>query len=228
MDPGEIMIASTDGIHQVTVLLDETPIKITEGFGGWEVVTRPRKKGLTEWKGRNPFGATIAILFDGWATGQNDSPEDQEPKIRELVWMALPKDQIKAVQEEPPVVKITGQALPYPMSTTEWIINNIEFGDKTIWMMLGAEKQEGVTAARVRQDVVLTLIEYVNPDRAVVTGANKGLSPKPTAPYHVKKGDTLKKLAITWYGDANMAQTIADVNNIRDTKKLPKLIKHIP
>jgi hypothetical protein len=72
------------------------------------------------------------------------------------------------------------------------------------------------------------MTEFVDPDRIVIVGVTVGLSPKPRAPYEVKYGDTLVKLAVKWYGDPNMASAIADANNIRDTKKLPKFIRHIP
>jgi LysM repeat protein len=229
----EVLIKATSGNFQVTAILGQTPAQVTDGFGGWDVVDRPRRVSMTQWNGRKPFQITLPLIFDGWI---NDAGgyESQESSIQQLIWMSLPrqkkttKGRTQTSYDDPTTVNIYG-AIPFSgITNNNWVISNLDFGDNAIWMMLATEGAS-VRPVRVRQDVTVTLLQYVDPDRVVVQGANQGLSPRPIGPYIVKSGDTLRKLAVLWYGDVEMAQTIADFNGLRDTKiKKGQTLKRIP
>lgn len=47
----------------VTVLIGDGGARITDGFGGWEIVPRPRKTGMTLWTGFQPITLEIPLIF---------------------------------------------------------------------------------------------------------------------------------------------------------------------
>ena len=49
-------------------LLGPEGMKVTGGYGEWNVVPVPHEVGITEWRGRRNYEATLDILFDGWKT----------------------------------------------------------------------------------------------------------------------------------------------------------------
>lgn len=207
MPPPQILISTTDGRYQLTADMGPTPAKITDGYGGWQVITRPRKVGFTQYQGRNPFSMQIHIMFDGYAAGV-----DQEPALRMLTWMSIPADG----QSDPPRVRLYGPALPYP-STGDWVINQVEYGDSVIWDKFGKK--------RFRQDVTLTLMKYVRPDSLDNKIATVGLTVSKSHVENVKPGDTLRRLAAYWYGDAKQYRVIADANGLIDPVAVIKLKK---
>src|SRR5205823_4249211 len=82
-----------------TCLRDEAAPYIAGGYGGWQVVNRMRRTGLTQWVGRDPVRVVVPALFDGW-----ESQEGQEIEISNLERMALP-----ALRGgEPPPVRSAG------------------------------------------------------------------------------------------------------------------------
>jgi LysM repeat protein len=47
----------------VRVLLGDGGVRIIDGFGGWDVVSRPRKTAMTLWTGFQPLTLEIPVLF---------------------------------------------------------------------------------------------------------------------------------------------------------------------
>lgn len=201
----EVMIATVTGSLSVIGLLGETPARITDGVGGWEVVERPRRAALTHYKGRSPFQMQINLMFDGWL-----NEESQELKLKKLTWMGLPPKKGK----DPDPVRLYG-ALPFP-SGGDWIINDLDYGNNVIWAAVEQDKPP----VRLRQDVTVTLLEHISADRVELLRSNIGLKPAHPAVYTVKKGDTLKSLAAKFYGDYKLWHKIAKANNIRDPSKV--------
>lgn len=200
---------SADGMKPVAVLLGDTPITVASGYGGWNVVNRQRRVGLTVWQGKDPIRMSIPILFDG-ITEQ----ASQEIPISHLSRMALPP----GTGGEPPSLKIKGPGVPNP-GPAKWVIENLQWGTNVIWDFA----QNGVMA-RLRQDCVVNLLEYRAPDRAefapmlpaskrTLTGKSKAGWPKT---YVIKDNDTLAKIAVHFYKDANKWKQIAQENGIRD------------
>jgi Uncharacterized protein containing LysM domain len=202
MNNNQVLVKSTIGAFQVTALLGQTPAQITEGFGGWSVVDRPRRTGMTQWKGKTPFQMTLPLMLDGWIDAIS-----QESNIRQLIWMSLPNK-----NGDPAPINVYG-ALPFP-SGGKWVINALEWGDSVIW-------STDAKPVRLRQDVTLTLIQFVAPDQVELLNSNTGLAPVFKGPYTVKAGDNLRSIAMHFYGDYNQWQKIADANGLRDSK-IPK------
>lgn len=202
---------SADGIADVTALLDETPANIPSGYGGWTVISRARRVGVTVWQGKDPIRLAIAILFDGLIDRTS-----QELAISRLSRMALPPKG----GGEPPVVTWDAAGVPKP-GPTKWVIENLQWGtSKVVWDFAN----NGVMA-RLRQDCVVNLLEYRADDRTAFKGILPGSSKSTNAGasksgwpkrYVVKAGDTLAKIAIHFYGDSKKWKDIADANGIRD------------
>lgn len=202
---------SAEGVAPVTVLLDQTPANIPSGYGGWTIVQRMRKIGLSVWQGKDPLRFAVPVLFDGYVDG-----ESQEILISRLSRMALPPQS----GGEPPVVSVQGAALPSP-GPVQWVIENLAWGTNVIW----GQAANGVSV-RLRQDCVVNLMQYVADDRTALKplqpsqaqiGKSKVGWPKS---YRVRKGDTLNKIASRYYGNSGLWKKIATANKIRDPKSL--------
>jgi hypothetical protein len=205
---------TAEGIPSVTVLLDTTPVTIASGYGGWTVVSRQRRVGLTVWEGKDPLRMSIPVLFNGYEDGLS-----VEVPISHLSRMALPP----TGGGEPPTVTYSSQVVPKP-GPTVWVIENLQWGTNVLWGF----SSNGVMA-RLRQDCVVNLLQYVADDRlalknvavgqAAGTGASKTGWPKR---YTVATGDTLQKIAAKEYGDSGKWNKIATANGIRDGSSLKK------
>lgn len=200
---------SCEAIRPVQVMLDETPASVTGGYGGWTVVPRQRRVGITQWIGKDPFRMAIPILFDGFksATGC-------ELDISRLSRMALPP----AGGGEPPVIQVRGAAIPRP-GPTKWVIESITWGtNKVVWDSVG-----GGVRARTRQDAVVNLLQYASEDRVafaampaiVKNGPSKVGWPKS---HFLRQGETLQSVAVLYYGDSSSWTKIAAANGLRDPK----------
>lgn len=205
--PGSVTFFTTAPSLSVTVRMGNDEPKLSGGYGGWEVVPRPRRLGLTVWRGRNPFGLDIPILFDDFS---GDGSVEQD--ISKLERMALPP---KAL-EEPPVVRIRG---PVPRSNLLWVIADITWGAST----------STVTASgRVRQEATVHLLRYFAEDTVQLqTAAQKSRDAnKPKKKSGGKKmlavtaGDSLSSIAARELGDASRWGEIADLNGIRDPRSI--------
>jgi LysM repeat protein len=83
-----------EGIASVKVMLGDGPVVVSGGFGGWDVVSRPRRTALTVWQGYDPLRLTVPVIFNAFGPGNLTLNEDQadpqgvESKIRTLGLMA--------------------------------------------------------------------------------------------------------------------------------------------
>lgn len=82
------------GISPVKVMLGDGPVQATGGFGGWDIVARPRRTALTVWTGYEPLQLTVPIVFNAYGPDNLTLNEDQhnpqgiEAKVRALGLMA--------------------------------------------------------------------------------------------------------------------------------------------
>lgn len=210
---------SADGISDVVALLDELPPQVVSGYGGWAVVGRDRRIGLTQWNGKDPLRWAIPILFDGLTTRTS-----QELQISRLSRMALPPLQ----GGEPPVVSVSGSGLSSP-GPSEWVIENLQWGTSKVIR----EFTDNGVMARMRQDCVVNLLQYVAPDRAqfkaIQPGTNNGKKVGWPKSYRTVKGDTLNTIAVKFYGDSTKWKLIGSANNIRDPQAVrPSTLLTIP
>jgi len=181
----------------LTVLRDEAPPQITGGRGGWEVVPRRRRKGLTKWVGRDPLHMDVPVIFDGWTTVP---PYSIESDKNTLMDMANGDNFVI-----PPTIKIEGNL---PAQGVTWVIEDLTWGTNVIWDM----DNEG-NDILVRQDCVIHLLQYVEEDVVKILTTN----PLPKT-YNIVDGDTPRSVALKQLGDAALWVRIRDANpdKVRD------------
>lgn len=208
--PGGIHVTFTsDNGLQITALRGEGPPQLSGGYGGWEVVARPHKISVTNWIGRDPVRCAVPMLFDGWR-GQ----VSVEPDLATLHRMGQPD-----ADGAPPTIRCSG-GIPRK-DIRDWVIESLDWGTNVIWGFL----HDG-SAVRMRQDVTVNLLQYVDDDRAQLGGQTlkytpprpKGM-PKPKHQFHVvKKGDTMAKISVAEYKSAKWVKEICKANKINDPK----------
>jgi nucleoid-associated protein YgaU len=216
------------GFSDVTVLLDETPIQVSSGYGGWTVTSRLRRTGLTMWTGKDPLRMSVPILFDGYLTDTS-----QEIPISRLSRMGLPPT--KGISGgDPTIVQISGNAVP-PAGPKNWVIENIAWGTNVVW-----DTDQNGALSRMRQDAVVNLLQYVADDLVafsrIPVGQASGNPSKPgTKGYQksvrLKKGETLRQLANRVYKSPkpNDYRLITAANGIRDPRSVkPGTLLRIP
>lgn len=188
---------------QLNALLGPDGAHLTGGYGKWEEVPVPRGVPFTQWTGRSLWTMDLELVLDGW--GKHRSVEHD---IMVLEWMALrPGKEIGGQPRvTPPPIRITGP-VPHPEFT--WVVTGIDYGD--------ALRDFG-SGARLRQGIILHLLEYV--DEATVSA----LPPPPPPPrkYKVAKNDNLKKLATRFLGKSSRWPEIVKMNKGMRGWKIPK------
>lgn len=127
------------------------PPRVTGGYGGWEIVDRPRRVGITQWMGREPLQMDINMVLDGYI-----GSDTVEFDITKLERMALPHG-----NRHPPTIDLRGSAVPYADADLPWLINRLEWGD-AIRLKNGD---------RVRQFVTIGFLVYVAADRLQLKAA---------------------------------------------------------
>lgn len=195
---------------RVEAILGEEGAIVTNGYGGWSVVTRPRREGLTQWDGQAPFEMRIGILLDGYA----DSRSVEQSCIN-LERMARQP----ALFKEPPIIRVQGNV---PHTDLPYVINSIEWGQ-------ALRHRSGY---RVRQAATVGLLRYVADDRVQLKGAaaiarsdsstsTTATKTKSAGSHTTVAGETLLSIASAQYGDANAWREIADANGLRDPYNVP-------
>lgn len=187
---------------EVTVLLGEEPPKITDGYGGWSEVDRPRRSPLTDFLTVPLYRLSISAVLDGYAAGQ--SVQSQQHTIEK---MARPVG-----TEKPPIVNVAGSV---PRTDIDWVVEGLEWDEVT--------RDDGGTL--IRWGVTITLLQYVDPDQVEISGPGNRAKCKKHGKHKkvtVRKGDTLQKIAARELGSAKCWRKIASIksNKIRDPKKL--------
>jgi len=98
--PGHVTVYTIDPPLSVTARLSEDAPTITQGYGGWEEVARPRKSPLTTFQGSPGLHMSIGLMLDGWAP--NTSVERECAALEKMGWPT-------AADGEPPRVRINRQ-----------------------------------------------------------------------------------------------------------------------
>lgn len=217
---GKLWIRTVNRSPQVSVYcrLGRTEPKVVEGYAGWTLVPRYRRRALVEWAGSNPLLVEIPFMIDYWddvGDGESGEGEKCEAKIRAIERMAgLDKD-----QPEPPLLHWNANA---PHDNAEaphlyWVIEGLEWGPAL---------RHPTSGNRVRQEGTLTLRQW-EADEFLSTGASQIRKNKKGGKkggkyeiYTVKKDETLSEIAKRKLGKASRWKEIAKLNNIRDPRKL--------
>lgn len=137
---GQVVVRNRRTGFEVRALLGEdTPV--ASGYGGWEEVTRAKRKGFPNWQAQALVRVTVPLILDGWASG---APQDQA--IRGLENMAS-----KRGNQRPPTVKVDG---PIPHADLVWVVESLDFG--------ASLKNEAGQV--LRQEATLGLMEWEDVD----------------------------------------------------------------
>lgn len=188
-----ILLAEDLGLELVADIMG--PANPTGGYGGWELISRPRRKAMTEWTGRDPLSIGLTIMLDGFARGRS-----VERECRRLERFAgLGKGQ-------PPTLLVSsGGLIPHDTyhGSYRWVIESLEWGDKIV----------NENELRVRQFADIVLLEFVEDRDLIRIPAIK----RPKKRFvKAKAGDTLRKIAARTKSDL---KDLKKWNEIRDADK---------
>lgn len=214
---GYVLLRTQAPPMSVLSRLGPEPPKVTQGFGGWEEIERPKRKSITRFAGRPPIVISLNLLLDGYAAGVS-----MEAECKKLEKMATPL----RPGVEPPLVEVEGAV---PHKDLDFVINGIQWGDM-IRSLLGQ---------RMRAEVTLELLEYVADDRIqfkkaaalardddALERAKRAFRSANQTPasnrrtFSVRDGDTLEVIAARELGDYRLWSQIAELNDIRDPRTI--------
>jgi hypothetical protein len=209
-----------DGTRFWASFADGAPL-VTDGYGGWQIVNRPRAVGIVEWQGRNPLAIEIPFMIDYWMRGI-DSPgihcETQVRRLERLLGVGM--------AHQPPICRVDSQGvIPHDYTLNRgkfWVVESVSW-DREL------ELRHPSTGRRLRCGGTMTIRQFITPGDILRTikATDKARIPKT---YRVKGGDTLSKIANKFYGDPHKWKIIADANRIRDRRhlKLGQVLKIPP
>lgn len=118
--------------------------------GGWQVVAREGKVGITEYQGGSPVTMDIPILFDGFATDASVT------HLVDSLYQIMRKKVGK--RDEPAVIEL--RQFPAPYRGLRWVITGINPGDEI------RRAKDGLIT---RKALTVTVMEYVPGDITVVS-----------------------------------------------------------
>lgn len=188
----------------------------TGGYGGWVEVSRPAAIPFTVWEGGTSRKQDISVMLDGYASGTSVEGD------LELV-KRLGRPPKKDDETPPPVFRVFG---PIHESGSYYVLEALEFGTVI-------RASDGTV---LRQEMILKLMEYADPDEIrlrkrtkttkpkqgrdynAVSSGSGGVGPGPSV-YEAKAGDTLKKIAAKFYGKVGLWRELGELNGIRDPDK---------
>lgn len=201
-------LTNTHDHSTVSMRFGDGPATVTEGYGGWQTVERPKRVAVTEWKGRQPIALEIPFVMDHWDTSGN--AEDQVKKLEVLGGIGSHGKPATCILDG-------GGAIPHDVTvfrTGRWVVENISW-DKAF------EYREPKHGKRIRCGGTLNLREYVTATDILHKIRKKPRKPKT---YKVKKGENLRKIAARKeiYHDSKKWKRIGDANHIRDGRKVLK------
>lgn len=182
--------------------LGDGPAQISDGYGGWVTVERPKDEGITRWLNQPNLRMTLPLLVDNFG-GARGVERDRDRILR----LGRRGDG----DRQPPIFRVAGAV---PFSNARWVLEGVEMGD--------ALYEDGHLA---RQFLTLTLLSYERPDTAKFGRRHGGSGGLYTPLYTVKEGDTLRKIAAKLKPDASpeerrdYARAIGKLNGIDDVRR---------
>lgn len=202
------IISKEDGTEFHAVFADQAAI-VTDGYGGWNTVARPRDIALTEWQGRNPISVEIPFMIDFWMEEPDETPgvkcENQVKNLEKLAGIHS--------NDQPPICRIqSGGAIPHGERINNWVIDSITW-DRSV------ELRNRTTHRRLRCGGTIVVRQFM-------TSADifKKIRKRHKAKiYRTKKGDTLTIIAKKFYGDSSKWKIIGDANHMKDRRKKLKV-----
>lgn len=199
---GHVMFA-TEQLEVVAVIMGAA--NPTGGYGGFEVVPRPKRVGLTEWVGRDPLGLGFTIMFDGLARKRS-----VERPIRQL-------ERLAGLQRGGPaeLQLLSAGVIPHDFTHApdkSWVIDDIQWGDSIRRVRDGR---------RIRQLADVTLLEFVEDEQlaglpAVMKAAVKGEARSYT---DARAGESLRDVA------KRTRRPLADLKKLNDIRDGDRTLK---
>lgn len=138
-------------------MLGADPPKITDGYGGWDVIDRPRRVGFMQYQSKKPLELTLAILFEGF-----QAYDEVENECRILEKMAFPADQPDPGRKPPPIIRIITAGVPHVGNDVDWVITNIDWGNAI---------RRNINGRRIRQEATVVLRRYEPFDKLQLSAA---------------------------------------------------------
>lgn len=192
-----VTFASDTGLR-VVVQLDQQSANLTGGFGGWEVVQRPKRLSITRWDGKDPYTMDVPVVFDGTKAPQ----KGQERDISTLLRMGEQPGELV----QPPVITLSG---PIPRTDLPWVIQGYSWDNQNVMWV-----NQGGVPVRIRQSVVVSLMQYVD-DQLITTApapAAKAGGGKSGSKVKQGSGKSAKQEAQDEYGMASFYKLIFSAN----------------
>lgn len=214
----QITFDGVDTKVSVTCLIGPGGISVvSDGYGGWDVIQRPRNVGVLNWAGYPPLALTIPVLFDGYP---RTSVEDD---IEDLERLAGRGPGFGGTRQPPTLTLKTqdgfSKLIPHGADVNRWVIQTIDWGDS----LRRGKQPDGSGGHRVRQEGTVTVLQYTQAALTVEKSASKRANghQREHKTHIVKKGETLSKISMQEYGSPDYWQDIANANGIHDPRHLP-------
>lgn len=192
---------------------DGAPI-VTDGYGGWSVVTRPKNIGFTEWQGRNPMAIEIPFLLDYYPDGTDD--EDNPGIACEAMVDKLEQMCGIGSGSHPPICWVQGHGvIPHDYTNSpslRWVIENVTWARDV--------EIRAHNGRRLRCGGTIVIRQFKDPDVLDRIGNDKKKAATKPIRHTVKAGETLSSIAMHYYHKASKWHLIADANNIRDRRNI--------
>lgn len=195
----------------VTLLMGEDPPRPTVEHI-WTVHGRPRRKGVTEYEGRQPGGLVVSACL---------SYADVDRSIETLlIQMEYRLSNPVPPRNEPPVLQVNGPGIPPLVAMTPYVLERIDYNGEELRLEAGPRSMAFFS---------LVFLEYV-PSSATISGAGTTSVAKSAVieksavsavgRYTVKSGDTLETIAARQLGSPTRWHEIANLNGIRDPRNV--------
>lgn len=202
--------ARPSGGRVIRLAVDGGEAALTQGFGGWETVSRPQRVSITRYAGNDPIGQDVPVLLDGYA---------QEIGIEPRLRLLLGQSRAQTGDERTPTVWRLSGPIFYPEKL--WVVSGIEFGE-----VLRTPRNPAVgprASFLTRQRATISFLEYIPPDQIRVKRIRRTFKPKGKKRRIKANGRTIKAIAAEYYGTSEIAVARAlgkaQKPPIRDIKK---------
>src|SRR5262245_20275225 len=209
---GAFYIKSLENNLTFTARLADQAAIVTDGYGGWQTVPRPKDVAVVEWQGRNTLAIEIPFMIDFWASSDEAEAtttpgkdcEEQAGNLEHLAGLGC--------TYQPPICLVDGYgAIPHDFTQRpklRWVVEGLQW-DKAI------ELRRRDNGRRLRCGGTITMRQFLTARDVLhkIDPKDKAVMPKR---HQVQRGDTLQKLAKVFYHDPNLWKIIADANNMRD------------
>jgi len=172
-----------------------------DGYGGWTVIGRNRRRGLTEWTGNNPLAIEIQFVMDDWKNQLSVEPEMN--RLERMAGVGL--------DDEPPIVHWDANSMHdyREASHVDWVIESLE------WDTIFSRNDDGETS---RASGTITLRQHIGDEFLSTFHKHRKKSRHST--HKVKKGESLMDIAKKELGNANRWPEITRLNpgKVRDPR----------